>query len=1182
MASECNNSGPSFNCSNFQDSSEDSNTIPSKEDLDNLFGPLYKEYYVTRSTKVSDYSAANTLDKEDTTSSSSIVVEENKAPQIVSLSEEPVTNEPTTPVSNDNADESVQEDVAELDGNTFINPFATPESEKSKSSSNYQDPSNIHEFHQKHCFTDRWTKNHPIEQVIGDPSKPISIRCRLNTDADMCIPADRNVIKVKWLWKNKTDAENTVIQNKSRLVAKGYSQQEGIYFEELFAPVARLEAFRMFLAYAAHKNFTIYQMDVKTAFLNGPLKEEVFVSQPDGFVDPDFPNHIYRLKKALYGLKQAPEHVFSNRFAKLMKDNFKMSMMGEMKLFLGLQVHQSPLGIFINQSQYILELLKKHGMDGCDSISTPMATAIIDADLQGTPTDQTKYHNADHAGCHNDCKSTSGGIQILGDKLVSWSSKKQDCTTMSTAEAKFQCTAIQRVQLPYPVIRYNILVQNTSTSDFILSRSMFNKIVGQLLVDHALSYALTATADVSAVYLQQFWKTVRLVVNANETIRFSVDRKEITYTMDIFWSTLKLPIFHAVVNRVHVDYAGLLWWDFLHCVQQKEDVIQYPLFTKLIIVDLMPKFDSISKRHEEEYYSIKDDVPLVSMYITRNVTVRWMLILDDFLTDDICTTPKYKEYEKVFVGVDVPTIQPQPVESTQGTNWTPSAHRILTLAIVVKDVVQKKKRKQVVGETSSPRKSLKITIKQKKPSTTPIPPPSDDRERDEIAEATLLSLIMHKTAIVAEAQENVDKFADFVSFNEEEDSGTRLKPESHKENSKTVDDDDDEEEKKDEKKDGDNDDDDNDDHTNHTLVRTQVMGSSKTRKEKMQTPIPSPHKSPKTDLSLDKTLSQELMATEKIREIPDLLKNLIPEFTVAKTNELIKEAVLRLVNAAITRIHAVPFPEEDLEEKMNRWVRKEFKTFNEEARLSIQHWKDSWRKRMYKLNQRKVRDNPEEYFSNHKIVEVVRITTEQHHGLNYMEQIIVMRENDKPNSFSEADFKYLNKNDIEDMYYLCLNKKVNFRENKLLNSLMTFIRSCIIWERVHDFQLGIESYQTRINLTAPTLIFSGIEARDPYSIVDKPNTGLIYLNSKEEKRVMYLAEIVKFCDATLERVLKEVKLKIFETEFWKKAPLLVELDLDIMKAFEREISKRLRHREQMRRWELFVNGRPILPAMKRQ
>ncbi|GJR27239.1 hypothetical protein Tco_1103471 [Tanacetum coccineum] len=107
------------------------------------------------------------------------------------------------------------------------------------------------------------------------------------------------------------------------------------------------------------------------------------------------------------------------------------------------------------------------------------------------------------------------------------------------------------------------------------------------------------------------------------------------------------------------------------------------------------------------------------------------------------------------------------------------------------------------------------------------------------------------------------------------------------------------------------------------------------------------------------------------------------------------------------------------------------------------------------------------------------------------------------------------------------------------------------------------------------------ETHDPYSIVDKPDTCLIYLNSKNKKRVMYLVEVVKFCDATLERVLNEVKLRIFQNEFWKKPPLLGELDLDIMKAYERERTKRLRHHEQMRRWELFVNGRPILSTMKR-
>ncbi|GJZ30111.1 hypothetical protein Tco_0575158 [Tanacetum coccineum] len=125
-----------------------------------------------------------------------------------------------------------------------------------------------------------------------------------------------------------------------------------------------------------------------------------------------------------------------------------------------------------------------------------------------------------------------------------------------------------------------------------------------------------------------------------------------------------------------------------------------------------------------------------------------------------------------------------------------------------------------------------------------------------------------------------------------------------------------------------------------------------------------------------------------------------------------------------------------------------------------------------------------------EITEVVRITTDQPHGLDFMEQIIVMRKNDKPDSFSEADFKYLNKNDIEDLYYLFRNKKVNYRETKLMNSLITFIRSRVICERVHDFQLGIKSYQIKVNLITPTLTFPGIEAHESYSIVDKPSTGV--------------------------------------------------------------------------------------------
>nr|GFA19147.1 retrovirus-related Pol polyprotein from transposon TNT 1-94 [Tanacetum cinerariifolium] len=220
---------------------------------------------------------------------------------------------------------------------------------KFEKSSRHVDSSNMHTFYQRHPSEHRWTKDHPLEQVIGNHSQSVRTRCQLESDGEMCMfaltvsqtepknikeamadsawiesqqeelhqfdrldvwelvdrPLCKNVINMKWLWKNKHDEENTVIRNKSRLVAKGYAPKEGVDFEESFAPVARLEAVRLFITYAAYKSFTEHQMDVKTAFLYGPLKEEVYVNQPDGFVDPYHPDKVYRLKKALYGLKQA-------------------------------------------------------------------------------------------------------------------------------------------------------------------------------------------------------------------------------------------------------------------------------------------------------------------------------------------------------------------------------------------------------------------------------------------------------------------------------------------------------------------------------------------------------------------------------------------------------------------------------------------------------------------------------------------------------------------------------------------------------------------------------------------------------------------------------------------------------------------------------------------------------------
>ncbi|GJR54267.1 retrovirus-related pol polyprotein from transposon TNT 1-94 [Tanacetum coccineum] len=208
----------------------------------------------------------------------------------------------------------------------------------------------MHAFYQPYPHEYQSTKDHPLEQVIGEPSRAVLTRNQLRSDGDMCmyaltvstmepknvkeamtdpawiesmqkellqfkrldvwvlVPPPDNIksLTLKWLFQNKHDEENTVIRNKTRLVVRGYRQDEGIDFEETFAPVARMEAIRIFLVYAAHKSFIVFQMDMKTAFLLGMLKEDVYVCQPEGFIDADHPSHVYKLKKALYGLKQAP------------------------------------------------------------------------------------------------------------------------------------------------------------------------------------------------------------------------------------------------------------------------------------------------------------------------------------------------------------------------------------------------------------------------------------------------------------------------------------------------------------------------------------------------------------------------------------------------------------------------------------------------------------------------------------------------------------------------------------------------------------------------------------------------------------------------------------------------------------------------------------------------------------
>nr|GEZ69849.1 hypothetical protein [Tanacetum cinerariifolium] len=423
---------------------------PTNKELELLFKPMFDEYF----NPPGDHQSPSTCEVQDPvipTGPSESITMDVDAPSGSSLIS-----------SSDHQSTSVQHD---------------PNFEASSSEDNTITEPNQNT--QPHEHIRKWTDSHPIDNIIGNPSRPVSTRKQLASDALWCFynsilskvePKDFKSAVTEDCWfQAMQDEIHEFDRLDARLVAKGYRQEEGLDFEESFAPVARLEAIRIFLANAASKNMTVYQMDVKTAFLNGELKEEVYVSQPEGFVDPERPHHVYRLKKALYGLKQAPRAWYDtlSRTARLVAKGYRqeegldfeesfapVARLEAIRIFLAnaasknMTVYQmdvktaflngelkeevyvsqpegfvdperphhfklsfkkgelasiraeastssvNPRGIFINQSKYANEILKKFDLHKTDPVDTPMAERTkLDEVLFGIPVDQTQYRS---------------------------------------------------------------------------------------------------------------------------------------------------------------------------------------------------------------------------------------------------------------------------------------------------------------------------------------------------------------------------------------------------------------------------------------------------------------------------------------------------------------------------------------------------------------------------------------------------------------------------------------------------------------------------------------------------------------------------------------------------------------------------------------------------------------------
>ncbi|GJT47971.1 retrovirus-related pol polyprotein from transposon TNT 1-94 [Tanacetum coccineum] len=987
---------------NHNSSAEEINT-PSKEDLDNLFGPMFEEYFEKTFSDTPINSAAQPTQNHEYSPSTSLINE---------------------------ADEFNQEDSAYSNGNSQFVSYNPPSREEIESS-------NVQNFHQVQPSTHIWTKDHPLDQVIGDPSKPVMARQRLHTNFEVWMyaltvstiepknikeamtdhswiesmqdelnqferlqvwelvprPEGKNVIALKWLWKNKCDAGNIVVRNKTRLVAKGYKQVEGIDFEESFAHVARLEAVRMFIAYAAHKNITIFQMDVKTAFLNGPLKEEVYVSQPEGFIDPKFPDHF----------------------------------------FLGLQVHQSPHGIFISQSQYAIELLKKHGLDECVSTSTPMETERLDADLQGTPTDQTTYRrmigglmyltasrpdiafatfvcaryqarptvkhlkevkrifrylrqsynmglwylkdsgfeliaysDTDHAGCKVDCKSTSGGLQFLGGKLVSWSSKKQDCTAMSTAEAEYNNQLNGSIYKALP--KKNAL----SILDHRIGRHKDK--VGMQIPDwmitkemkHTEHYRMRSTRLTPPVLVPTVEKADEMILQ--DTLQ----------RLKSWWKDLRM-----LLMIVHL--LGMT----------KEEMER--MIAKAILQERGNIQAEISSQIQK---AIDNQTPSQVDASVRSYMSGHILHVHPAQTQTLFVPEQ--QYQIYLSMKDNPQLQQQDIAI-----W-------LALQMKFENL-------QVQQTTCRP---FAVRLRDQDD-------PHDDAHPEGENSAKLQKTPEYEAYVSGESssgQVNEEERGPSTSGNQEQE-------------------------------------DDYDFWTDSYALDDDEIPSKQVSQDIME----------KVSLIIDETKLKK-MADEMLRQ----------RCTSGEEHQYHINQMKNFLQSDIV-----------WENETSRWVNKCVKKFNPYARYGVEHWKNPHAKIFY-IRKQKEPGKPKEELQEE------------------LECIV---------SITEPDYKNLNKNDIEDMYLLIMNGKVpDYAETGLLWSLSVFIRSLVIWERVHDFQLRIESYQQKVNLTASTISFPGVEKH----IIELTNDEVEYL-----------------------------------------------------KLFEEEIEVRLKNQNQMRRYEMYVNGRPLGPRRER-
>ncbi|GJV21895.1 retrovirus-related pol polyprotein from transposon TNT 1-94 [Tanacetum coccineum] len=457
---------------------------------------------------------------------------------------------------------------AQADNDPFVNVFA-PEPSSDESSSRDVSSTESTQVIQPHSHLGKWSKDHPLDNVIGNPSHPVSTRKQLATDALWCLydsvlsnfePKNVKTAMDEACWFETMQEEIHEfdrLQNKAWLVAKGYQQEEGIDFEESFTLVARIKAIRIFIANAASKNMVIYQMDVKTVFLNGELKEDVYVSQPEGFVDPDHPKHVYHLKKALYGLKQDPRAWLSR---------YKEEYVGKCPV-----------------SWRQINILDEHSRSKHIDIRHHFKREQVENDVVELYFVTTDYQLADIFT-----------KALPRERLDKMTEENIPIPTRSDD----QLVPI-KARLPYG--ESNLLLDLHK-----LQKNLIFRISVNILQNTNFFRAFTASANFTSIYIQQFWNT--LTREAKSSVY--------SFQLDEQWFSLNADLLREALEITPEEFVQGIQTFFSHraslSIPSKKTtlhVIPYCQFTKLIIYYLGSRHN-IHRRPKSPVHVTSDDFPL--------------------------------------------------------------------------------------------------------------------------------------------------------------------------------------------------------------------------------------------------------------------------------------------------------------------------------------------------------------------------------------------------------------------------------------------------------------------------------------------------------------------------------------------------------------------------------------------